>query len=128
MLRHQEALAQQISDVRSSQDAAKPVESVLLLDRVDEVVEAFLETRIAEVGQASGATAGPIHQRVLPKWQRMGACAAGDAVADIHGPDRQRSRRRFNGDGGSLLNLYIGAHRAGLAFAPPGRRVALRQY
>ena len=43
--------------MRRGQDAAKPVESVFILYRVDEVVEAFLETRIAEVDQASGAPA-----------------------------------------------------------------------
>ncbi len=116
MLRHQQALTQQISDVRSSQDAAKPVESVLLLDRVDEMVEAFLEARIAEIGQASGATAGPIHQRVLPQWQRMGACAARGAVADIHDPDRKRSRRRFDSHGGSLLKMGV------VGQAPAGER------
>src|SRR5258708_7928267 len=115
MLRHQQALTQQISDVRSSQDAAKPVESVLLLDRVDEMVEAFLEARIAEIGQASGATAGPIHQRVLPQWQRMGACAARGAVAVIHDPDKKRSRRPFHSHGGSTPKMRDAVQ------APPGQ-------
>ncbi len=80
----------------------------------------------SEIGQASGATAGPIHQRVLPQWQRMGACAARGAVADIHDPDRKRSRRRFDSHGGSLLKMgVIGQAPAGCKGLNGG--VALRQ-
>jgi hypothetical protein len=74
--------------MRRGQDTAKPVEPVLIFYRVDEMLQAFFETWIAEVGQASDAPAGPIHQGVLAESQRVGPCEASAAVAEIHDPDR----------------------------------------